>query len=118
MPYRDIFRNINCTIIEFWFYLRNIVHLFPNEKETDEGLECLIIGVCLRISGKEIHNYQISYENISKVFELFPANAGRNQWYYFMNDKNRREKAVEYLEKAKEAETEGISTLEKIAENI
>ena len=64
-----------------------------------------------------IEHYKVVRDSMKEIEKLFPyANATKEEWKQNMEDKERRQKAVKFLKKAKEAEATGLELLMKIVE--
>ncbi|MBC8228041.1 hypothetical protein H8E77_00645 [bacterium] len=66
-----------------------------------------------------IEQYKLVSDNLNEVEKLFPyKDATEEEWKQNMADKERRQKAVELLKSAKEAEASGLKALENILRRI
>jgi len=66
-------------------------------------------------SGPIEEHYKLVRDSLKEVEKLFPyANATKEEWKQNMGDKERRQKAVKLLKKAKAAEAAGLESFEKI----
>jgi len=66
-----------------------------------------------------IGHYQIAYENLKKVSELFPCfSVSEEQRVANVKDQSLCQEAIGYLEAAREAEVAGLGCLEKIVKKL